>query len=115
VFDPIDGTTNFAHGLPIFCLLALEVNGEAQIVGGSRPHPEGTVHGRADRGAFLNGADAVSSQETLLESVLVTGFPTMCIHASLRSSALRRVRGRAVRCAGSVRRRSTPAMWLRAG
>ena len=32
VFDPIDGTTNFAHGLPIFCSsLALEVDGVAQV------------------------------------------------------------------------------------
>ena len=33
VFDPIDGTTNYAHGLPIFCSsLALEIDGEP-IVG----------------------------------------------------------------------------------
>src|SRR5262245_7991540 len=32
VFDPIDGTTNFAHGLPIFCAsLALEVDGRAEV------------------------------------------------------------------------------------
>src|SRR5258708_9339540 len=32
VFDPIDGTTNFAHGLPIFCAsLALELDGVAEI------------------------------------------------------------------------------------
>ena len=32
VFDPLDGTTNFAHGLPIFCAsLALEIDGEAAV------------------------------------------------------------------------------------
>src|SRR5512146_932189 len=32
VFDPIDGTTNYAHGLPIFCAsLALEIDGGAEI------------------------------------------------------------------------------------
>ena len=32
VFDPIDGTTNFAHGLPIFCAsLALEIDGVAEV------------------------------------------------------------------------------------
>src|SRR3954451_24947414 len=32
VFDPIDGTTNYAHGLPIFCAsLALEIDGIAQV------------------------------------------------------------------------------------
>src|SRR3954471_19234945 len=32
VFDPIDGTTNYAHGIPIFCAsLALEIDGVAQV------------------------------------------------------------------------------------
>ena len=32
VFDPLDGTTNFAHGVPIFCAsLALEIDGEAVV------------------------------------------------------------------------------------
>ncbi len=32
MFDPIDGTTNFAHGLPIFCAsLALEIDGVAEV------------------------------------------------------------------------------------
>ena len=32
VFDPLDGTTNFAHGIPIFCSsLALEIDGEAVV------------------------------------------------------------------------------------
>ena len=37
VFDPLDGTTNYAHGLPIFCAsLALEIDGEAEVAGGLR-------------------------------------------------------------------------------
>ena len=32
VFDPLDGTTNYAHGLPIFCAsLALEIDGRAEV------------------------------------------------------------------------------------
>ena len=38
VFDPLDGTTNYAHGLPIFCSsLALEIDGRAEVGGGLRP------------------------------------------------------------------------------
>jgi len=34
VFDPLDGTTNYAHGLPIFCSsLALEINGRPEAAG----------------------------------------------------------------------------------
>ena len=41
VFDPIDGTTNFAHGLPIFCSsLALEVDGQAIVAAIYDPKPE---------------------------------------------------------------------------
>lgn len=77
VFDPIDGTTNFAHGLPIFCSsLALEVNGEAQIAAVYDPTRKELFTAERGGGAFLNGKPMrVSSQDTLLESVLVTGFP----------------------------------------
>src|SRR5262249_60569848 len=38
VFDPIDGTTNFAHGLPIFCAsVALEIGGVAEVAAGHHP------------------------------------------------------------------------------
>ena len=41
VFDPIDGTTNFAHGLPIFCAsLALEIDGEAAVAAVYDPNRE---------------------------------------------------------------------------
>src|SRR4051812_50063228 len=42
VFDPIDGTTNFAHGLPIFCSsLALEIDGVAEGAARHGPKPPG--------------------------------------------------------------------------
>ena len=50
VFDPIDGTTNFAHGLPIFCSsLALEIDGVAEVARRLRSDAAGAVHGRARR------------------------------------------------------------------
>ena len=48
IFDPIDGTTNFAHGLPIFCAsLALEIDGVRDGRRRLRPDAGRTVHGRA--------------------------------------------------------------------
>ena len=50
VFDPIDGTTNFAHGLPIFCSsLALEIDGVAEVGADLRSDAQGAVHRRARR------------------------------------------------------------------
>ena len=77
VFDPVDGTTNYAHGLPIFCSsLALEIDGAA--VAGAIYDPSRRELYTAERGggAWLNGAPLrVSHAETLIDSLLVTGFP----------------------------------------
>jgi len=77
VFDPIDGTTNFAHGLPIFCSsLALEIDGVAQVAAVYDPSRRELFTAERGGGALLNGLPMhVSAQATLLESVLVTGFP----------------------------------------
>src|SRR4051794_1383215 len=77
VFDPIDGTTNFAHGLPIFCSsLALEIDGVAQVAAVYDPSRRELFTAERGGGALLNGRPMhVSAQATLLESVLVTGFP----------------------------------------
>jgi myo-inositol-1(or 4)-monophosphatase len=77
VFDPIDGTTNFAHGLPIFCSsLALEVNGVAEIAAVYDPTRRELFTAERGGGAFLNGQPIhVSSAATLIDAMLVTGFP----------------------------------------
>jgi myo-inositol-1(or 4)-monophosphatase len=77
VFDPIDGTTNFAHGLPIFCAsLALEINGEAVVGAVYDPNRRELFTAERGAGAWLNGAPLrVSSAETLIDSLLCTGFP----------------------------------------
>ena len=77
VFDPIDGTTNYAHGLPIFCAsLALEIDGVAQVAAVYDPSRRELFTAERGRGAFLNGRPLrVSAAETLLDAVLVTGFP----------------------------------------
>ncbi len=77
VFDPIDGTTNFAHGVPIFCSsLALELGGVAEVAAVYDPTRRELFSAERGGGAYLNGQPiAVSAAQTLVESMLVTGFP----------------------------------------
>src|SRR2546426_5167831 len=77
VFDPIDGTTNFAHGLPIFCAsLALEIDGVPEVAAVYDPNRRGLFTPQRGRGAFLNGTPLRgSSAERLGDSMLVTRVP----------------------------------------
>jgi myo-inositol-1(or 4)-monophosphatase len=77
VFDPLDGTTNYAHGLPIFCAsLALEIEGQAEAAAVYDPTRRELFTAERGEGAFLNGARLhVSAADTLIDSLLVTGFP----------------------------------------
>jgi myo-inositol-1(or 4)-monophosphatase len=77
VFDPIDGTTNFAHGLPIFCSsLALEIDGRAEVAAIYDPTRKELFTAERGGGAFLNGKPLrVSSASRLIDAMLVTGFP----------------------------------------
>src|SRR5882672_5573640 len=77
VFDPIDGTSNFAHGLPIFCAsLALEIDGVAEIAAVYDPTRKELFTAERGGGAFLNGKPLrVSSATRLVDAMLVTGFP----------------------------------------
>src|SRR5882672_9535206 len=77
VFDPIDGTSNFAHGLPIFCAsLALEIDGVAEVAAVYDPTRKELFTAERGGGAFLNGAPLrVSSATRLVDAMLVTGFP----------------------------------------
>jgi myo-inositol-1(or 4)-monophosphatase len=77
VFDPIDGTTNFAHGLPIFCSsCALEIAGVADVAAVYDPTRRELFTAERGGGAFLNGRPLrVSSTAALVDAMLVTGFP----------------------------------------
>src|SRR5262245_38425891 len=77
VFDPLDGTTNYAHGLPIFCTtLALEIDGVAEIAAVYDPNRSELFTAERGGGAFLNGAPLTTSNaRDLLDAMLVTGFP----------------------------------------
>jgi myo-inositol-1(or 4)-monophosphatase len=76
VFDPVDGTTNYAHGLPIFCSsLALEIDGELAVGAIYDPTRRELFTAERGHGAWLNGRPLkVSAAATLIDSLLVTGF-----------------------------------------
>jgi myo-inositol-1(or 4)-monophosphatase len=82
VLDPIDGTTNYAHGLPIFCAsLSLEIAGEAVVGAVYDPSRRELFTAERGRGAWLNGAPLrVSAAASVIDSLLVTGFPYSVQH-----------------------------------
>jgi len=77
VIDPIDGTTNFAHGLPLFCIsIGLEIEGEVQLGGVYDPCGKELFFARKGKGATLNGRKiCVSAANRLERALLATGFP----------------------------------------
>ncbi|NCC25743.1 MAG: inositol monophosphatase [Deltaproteobacteria bacterium] len=77
IIDPVDGTTNFAHGVP-FVATSVALWQDGQIVLGlvNMPIMGELFIARAGQGAFLNGrAMAVSSETDLASSLVATGFP----------------------------------------
>jgi myo-inositol-1(or 4)-monophosphatase len=91
--DPLDGTTNFAHGFPVFCVVlgcerrhaGLAENQDGEMVAGViydplRDEMFSTARGS---GATLNGEPIhVSPTKTLQESLIATGFPSQKRHRS---------------------------------
>jgi myo-inositol-1(or 4)-monophosphatase len=77
IIDPLDGTTNFAHGLHIFCVsIAYAVEGEIVLGVVLSPHTEELFTAQTGNGARLNNRlISVSSDNTVSDSLLVTGFP----------------------------------------
>lgn len=77
IIDPIDGTTNFAHGFPFFAIsIALYYKDEALVGVVYNPIHDELFVGEAGHGAHLNGRSIrVSHTETLQESLVMTGFP----------------------------------------
>jgi len=75
--DPLDGTVNFAHGIPIFSVsIAYAVNGIIQLGVVYDPLKDECFSAELGKGTNLNGIPIrVSSAKTLDQSLLVTGFP----------------------------------------
>ena len=77
IIDPIDGTINFANGIPICCVsIGVEENGEMIMGAVYNPFMNELFFAEKGKGAFLNEQPIkVSNKNNLLTSCLVTGFP----------------------------------------
>jgi myo-inositol-1(or 4)-monophosphatase len=76
--DPLDGTTNFAHGFPVFCVsLGLEYQGQRIAAVVYDPTRDEMFSAAKGTGAYLNGQRiCVSKVANLSESLVATGFPS---------------------------------------
>ncbi len=77
VIDPLDGTTNFIHGIPTYCV-SIGLLKEKELIAGVvyEPNRDEMFYAWKDGGAFLNGQSiSVSSTDKLSDSLLATGFP----------------------------------------
>lgn len=77
IIDPIDGTVNFAHGIPICCVsIGLEKDGQMIMGVVYNPVMNEFYFAEKGKGAFLNDKRiSVTPKEALISSCLVTGFP----------------------------------------
>ena len=77
VIDPLDGTTNFAHGLPIFSVsIGVQKNGETICGAVYDVMRDAMYSAEKNSGSYLNGKKiTVNTNSDLSRSVLVTGFP----------------------------------------
>lgn len=77
IIDPLDGTTNFVHGLALYAVsIAFAIDGEVVFGIVLSPPAEELFMAVSGEGATLNGRPvSVSSESALFESLLVTGFP----------------------------------------
>jgi myo-inositol-1(or 4)-monophosphatase len=77
VIDPLDGTTNYAHGIPWFCVsIALEIENMVRVGVIYHPMMEQLFTVVKGEGAYLNGERlSVSHRAPLRQSLVATGFP----------------------------------------
>jgi myo-inositol-1(or 4)-monophosphatase len=77
VVDPLDGTTNYAHGYPVFSVsIALEVGGTVVLGAVYNPMLDEFFAAEKGGGSYLNGRRLkVSHVDSLSRSLLATGFP----------------------------------------
>jgi myo-inositol-1(or 4)-monophosphatase len=116
IVDPLDGTTNYAHGLRIFSVsVGYERDGKLAAGAVYDPSQDELFQAVAGGGATLNGQPiSVSSTETLVRALLGTGFPYNrdLVPVALRQFAAVSMQAQAVRRAGSA---ALDCCWVAAG
>jgi myo-inositol-1(or 4)-monophosphatase len=77
IIDPIDGTVNFAHGIPLNCVsIGIEKDNNIVLAAVYNPHMNEFFFAEKGQGAFLNDKPIqVSAQTAAVNACLVTGFP----------------------------------------
>lgn len=87
--DPLDGTMNYAHGIPFFCVsIAFAEHNRVQLGVVYDPIRDECFSAEKGKGAFLNGQPLrVSNAITLIKSLLATSFPSS--EGELKQAALR--------------------------
>jgi myo-inositol-1(or 4)-monophosphatase len=117
IVDPLDGTVNYAHGVPHFAVsIALDTGGRVALGVAYLPCADELYVAERGAGASLNAEPlAVSTADTLAESLLVTGFPYDIRERpdnNLREYGVFCLRARAVRRLGSA---VADLAWVAAG
>lgn len=76
IIDPLDGTTNYAHGYPVACVsIAVYENGRPLLGGVYDPFRDELFLAQRNKGATLNGKRLrVSTTPIITDSLLITGF-----------------------------------------
>ena len=84
IIDPIDGTINFAHGIPLNCVsIAIEHEREIVMAAVYNPHLNELFFAEQGKGATLNDKSIrVSEQAETIKACLVTGFPYTYINTT---------------------------------
>ena len=113
--DPLDGTTNFAHGFPAFCVIlglerrpaGLAADADGELIAGVIYDPlrDEMFCVEKGKGAWLNRRQIhVSKTKSLQESLTATGFPSQKRHASPNIHLYQQItlRSHGVRRAGSA-------------
>ncbi len=107
IIDPLDGTTNFVHGFPMFCV-SLAAEWDGKIIAAVIEHPilRETYTATLGGGAFINGKKLkVSATKTLADSLLSTGFTyrkTELLHTEMLAFEELSSIARAIRRPGSA-------------
>ncbi|MEK7692534.1 MAG: inositol monophosphatase family protein, partial [Bdellovibrionota bacterium] len=108
IVDPLDGTTNFVHGFPMFCV-SIGAEWQGRVVAGAIYHPvlREMYHAREGGGAWLGGKKRlhVSKTKQVADALLTTGFTYQKRkHLNVEMNAFRALssRARAVRRPGSA-------------
>lgn len=104
IVDPLDGTTNFAHAYPLFCVsIAYEKNGELQAAVVYAPVMDELFAAQRGAGAKVNGSPMrVSRVQRLADAMTCTGFQPAHFERNGREFAAVSDRAQAVRRDGSA-------------